>query len=449
MTHRHRYAQRTRGFTLIELLTSVVITSIMLLLINVLYTQTQDAVSLGIATSDLIHKVRAVSDEVQRASRQMVGPGNDGFLVIINRRYDNVRIASERLGGTADNLRGDILCFIRNNPSSELKPMAPGTTTSFTYSSGNEQAPFVKVWLGHVEHTARTGGISGRLGQEGDSAFGHEWALGLQYLFLRQDDGTGIGIHADHATDSAAVSTYTSGTTIPAGIPLELHMGLTDVAHVSYSDPASTRAVADPTKLIIGDLTTNTGAVLKTGDTPANYAAGAYSLTYAGDGKRLKYNRLPAGNAFESWSIAQMHAGFVYMCASVEITFAGDYDGDATTQIDVDADGRIIWYDGLTAAGTPGAIPVTANGFTTPSGTPTPAEQPIFDDLSGAPRDGASDEGAVIFRHDDTNKWPRLIRIRYRIHDRRGVLEHDNDPAARINLVPGRWFEQIIAVNRN
>ena len=48
-------------------------------------------------------------------------------------------------------------------------------------------------------------------------------------------------------------------------------------------------------------------------------------------------------------------------------------------------------------------------------------------------------------RRSPTNStWPYLIRIRYRLHDSRGSLQSNLNG----NTVLGKWFEQIIKVNR-
>jgi hypothetical protein len=50
----------------------------------------------------------------------------------------------------------------------------------------------------------------------------------------------------------------------------------------------------------------------------------------------------------------------------------------------------------------------------------------------------------IVFRHNDTglnNRWPVLLRFRYRIHDKNGHLV---DPDGK----SGIWTETIVKVNR-
>ena len=439
---------RAAGFTLVELLTTVVITLIMMLLIGVLYQQTQQAVSVGIATSDMIHKVRGLSDEMARATSKMVGPSDKGFLIIVNRRYDNIKIKHARLvdtleGYAVNNLRSDSLTFIRENPSGELRPIAPGTTTAFAPADNANDAPYIKVHLGHLEHVNGDGSPAGTLGT-GESGLGHEWTLGLQYLFLDEQDAPSI--HAEKGFADADVVGF--GGQIPAGVPTKLHLGITDVAYCSFKSATSDAgkpAASGGTQLalLVG---TEAHAVLQDAQTMAQYASAAYTLAYAADGHRLKHNRFPSGTAFESWSIAQMHAGLLHMCSEIIVEFAGDYDGVAG--IDTDGAGRIKWYGHFAQAETSSYVAPTGANALDDEGA-YPLSPSYTTSAEGAPLDGATDGAVFVFRHDDAQRWPHLLRLRYRINDRRGVLEHDADLGPGLRIMPGKWFEQVLTVKRD
>ena len=476
----HNRSNRKCGFTIIELLTAVAITSIMLFLINTLYFQTTNAVSAGVATSDFIGKVRAATEEFERITNDvfvMRGPGKGGFLVITNQLVSGPTgpiVESLRTGRIQDNLRSDMICFIGSNPTSAAGPkFSPLTPYSEATFDNALTAPYFKVWLGHMVPT-NANGTPGPGSMLAANPLGHEWTLGLQLLYLYEDSGNPLNdaalippaIYADSPLFNAAVQ---GAATAPATVNQLCH-GLTDVTMYSFTndgpgsvgapggdnDPATEAVAGTPDDRLLVDLppADRPYAILSPSQSEAVYEDKALQLTYCPE--RLRVNPLPSID-FYSWQVAQGHATMLTLCSEVVIEFAADItpkDGN----IDVDGSGNIIWY-GL------GNVPA---GYA-PAVNPVPAAHSVNADV------------AFVWRHDDTtdtlggggvapspdglaDNWPYLIRIRIRLNDRRGALEHREQrdtnsltpplsdfgkEIPQAGAKPGKWFERIIKVNRD
>ena len=96
--------------------------------------------------------------------------------------------------------------------------------------------------------------------------------------------------------------------------------------------------------------------------------------------------------------------------------------------------------------------PLLASGcsqFNVQVATEVNSGTPNWSDGSDAPMTGSvggvPNATAYIWPYDETNNWPKLIRIRYRLHDRRGRMQSppaDGDGPAQ----PGQWYEQVLRV---
>ncbi|MEM0913612.1 MAG: hypothetical protein AAGK09_03280 [Planctomycetota bacterium] len=201
-----------------------------------------------------------------------------------------------------------------------------------------------------------------------------------------------------------------------------------------------------------------------------SYAENAAEIAYAYD--RLWVNPRPHDPAtgdptrlIEAWQQAQMHPYLAAGISDFEVHFAGDYDNDGSIangfgtpddQIDVDGDGNVRWYN--SSVDGQNNLDINGGGVDV-IGLPdkaavAPADQdryPIreFDTAIGNP---AEADLVYVWRHDEPQSWPDLIRIRYRIHDAAGrisdrQLDTDNDGIPDENIaVPGRLVDVIFRI---
>ena len=454
MMNRKYVNSARRGFTIIELIAAVAATSVMLWVINRLFFDTARALRNGTSVSQIVAGSRAISDQVYLDTQQMVGPGNQGVLVIINKIIPNVTVELPD-GPEVVDIRSDQLVFIRN--AEGLEPMCPGGNMIF---SNRTDAQFARIWYGHVLRTDPngTGPIAGDLGT-GPNANGINWILGRQALFFEDDVGVS-SIHANNIVNDAVVVGHGSGLSTP-GLDLRLYTGLTDIAWYSFNNPASSVAVGsapvgagpgNTNRLLVGDL--GSGALLKPIGTLANggmsasdYRLAAHQLAFNDNNQRLRVNPIPHNSNYMSSQVAQMHPYFVENVSDFVVEFAFDWDDDSTLPIgapnfpdnepDLDGDTNattvsgktrnLKWY-GL------GNLPTGPNRYPNPPGPLTTQNVNPYWYIS-------NNEVRWVFRHDYGLVWPYLIRIRYRIHDARGRFTGENQE-------PGQWFEQIFAVPR-
>lgn len=397
--------------------------AIMFFLIDHVFMSTSRVIRESTALSSVVASSRTIENQLVQDARQMVGPQIPnklgGLLVIVNQRIPGVamrtRLDPDATGTDSNNeptrrtVRSDQLFFIRyTRPGSdaELEPMCP-TSTSFSNTARGEYA---RVWYGHGRLTAEDGSDDGTgdwgQGPPGNpNRVGTDWVLCRQALILTGDTQSSP-THANGATfDSEAVG-YGAIPKI-SNPKLYLYHGLCDVSTAS-----------------LADLTGPEGALTEAG---AGYASAAYRYLFAPalGGERLRVNPLPEGTEFKSWQIAQMHPMLAMHVSDFVVEFAADANNDGVLD---ETSGTINWY-GLDRE------PSWSN----------------YDPTVGNPNGPqGSDAVAFTFRHDYADNWPYLIRIRYRVHDANGYLqEFEGDPyAAGGEPVPGKWFEQIIRVNR-
>ncbi|MEX2671089.1 MAG: prepilin-type N-terminal cleavage/methylation domain-containing protein [Phycisphaeraceae bacterium] len=420
------------GFTLIELLVAMSVTLLLLLFVNGVFNAISAGVRTGLATSDIVQSGRVVSDQLARDAEKMVGPADNGVLIITNQWVSDVPFTESDDGFNPDinQRRADQITFIRS--ADGLQSITPGTTSYFTPQSGLS-ASFARVNYGHALRTMPDGSdpADPSLGvPNSPNEYSAEWILGRQALLLSTEVGTvSTGtVFAQGGGANAGVSGL--GTSIPASVPRVTSQGLTDIAAYGLSNehPNTTYGGA-----MVGDVEDSVNDINYESrlyrDLDANeYTDRALNYTYARD--RLRVNPIPLYDPddvylYQAWQMAQMHPMLATGVTDFVVEFAGDYD-TTVDGIDLDGAGRIRWYsfldlpdDGFNVAGSEG--PLLRNEF----------------DANGEPFQ------AFIFRHSssgDTN-WPHLIRIRYRVTDPDGLLTDEDG-------VPGRMYEQIIRVPR-
>ncbi|MFA9479515.1 Tfp pilus assembly protein FimT/FimU [Phycisphaerales bacterium AB-hyl4] len=484
----HMHTQPTRrsaGFTMMELIISIVLASLLAFLVNSLFFETSRAVQVGVRTGDMLVESESIGEQIRRDAERMAGPNKDdedpteyethppGVLVIVNRlfRYDEgyegVRVnfeGTERL----ESIRSDQISFItRLNQDDD--PFAPLTPQSDVQFHNENTAPHARVWYGHVLRTPSSGAPYAN----NDDAWlpntdiANNWILGRQQLLLADGpDGT----IAEHFTyDANVLEAATPTTEYPYSSPQPmLYHGLTDVADFPLFGTDSLIAYLEAD--------------------PNDYGPRAAAMTFIRDAnERLHVNPQPTDNDqyLASWQLAQMHAILAMGVSDFIVEFAGDYDSTSEGRIDRDADNRIKWYSyhfnnpdegrnfpinwdeelNLSAYDYDAAIPRSYDA--------TQIDNGYFQDLDGNDEDqfhfqhinstnsySTDNADAVfVFRHDnddpDECKWPHLIRIRYRLHDHRGMVTsltegYNPPPLDRYEeyAISGRWFEHIIRVPR-
>ncbi len=410
---------RSTGFTLAELLVAVAITSVIILAVSQVFDAVRESVSRGQSGGEILANSRIIGDQIERDFLHMVGPKDGGILVIVNQRIDGVRTHEDEPAGLGNlqNRRVDQLLFICRRANEE--PMTPGGTGNFNNSS---EASFLRMWYGHGQRTAADGMDDGNFDVvDGANEFASDWILSRQALFL---DPTGGNIKAQTALFDSPMTSSDLGFTGAL-----LYNGISTIANYGLTDDANAN-----------------GAIVGWGDPNASqtdrlwerlqadeYAPRAYR--YAFIKQRLRVNPRPImdkTNGYESWQIAQMHGYLSGHVSSFIVEFAGDYDpidGD----IDRDGDDNIQWY------GMSNLPPLSdPNGFVEQDNTDTDG-QPIQD--ASRSQDGIDADVRFVFRHGthQATNWPKLIRIRYRLHDYRNLTSGPDG-------LPGRNFEQVMRV---
>jgi prepilin-type N-terminal cleavage/methylation domain-containing protein len=386
------------GFTFIEMLVAMAIAVGMMLFVNSIVGHSVDAVRLGEATSQIIEASRMISDQVTRDIEQMVPPSKGGVLMILNKSYTVRVLSTDAPGNPTPNIRSDQLIFVRFK--GRLEPLCPQGDNSFTYdANAAASSSYVRMWYGHCVVTEPDGTtlpptapILGAVGERNE--FAANWVFGRQALFL-VDNGL-YPAWATHHAENARTATATVGATLdgqPA--PNQLFHGTTDVAAETLRS-------------------------LSAGINPTGLLDKASALSYAYNEERLRVNlQAPANNNTALY--AQGHSSFVQNCSSFTIQFAGDYDGDG--QIDKDGPtvagidtGNIIWYG------------VQDDG--TVFNPPQPQLQPVAATLV---------DSGYIFGSGMPSLWPRLIRMRFRLHADRSLIAGSDGK-------PGRNYEIILPI---
>ncbi len=451
------------GFTLVELMVAVAVTTVLILAISSIFSNVSEGVTIGIANGGILANNRVVAKQIERDFREMVGPDDNGFLVIVNQIIgdpskdnandnDDVPIIAEDLEtGYRRDVRTDQLVFIRRRADED--PITPQTWNTYDSSS---TASYCKVWYGHPLRANPDGTRPDKLlGESGGLKNNHlagNWILGRQALFLNAlgDGGKAPTAHANGFHYDAPVV----GIGAPSGAN-RLRDGTTDVAIVGLTQEAANGAM-------VGDIPPTSPAPKALNDMlwrdlGANeYATRAYKLAYLdtgttpNDSNRLLCNPVPAGETFDAWRIAQMHPYLAGHVSDFVVEFAGDYTnaknlkrrtglstplvvtGNPDGELDMYDDGTLVWY-GLYV------LPPTQSFATGASTDKT--QKPIAQNIT-TPVGPITRDMRYVFRHGPgyTN-WPHLIRIRYRLLDHRGKIRDEANE-------PGRWFELVLAVPR-
>lgn len=389
-----RHAPQRGGFTMLEMLVAMAITVGIVLFINQVFTSVSDAVRGGLGTSRVLQHARVIRAQLTNDAVSMVGPSDNGFLIIANKKYTGVKLSQDAAQTVA--VASDQLCFA-SLAGPDMEPITPGNQNSISTTS---DAPYVKIWYGHCRHVKPDGTDSLDMTVAGGlNEYPVNWVLGRQALFL-EDDSTAPFVYSQGAKYNATVN----GTSAP--IAKNLYMGLTDVS---------------------GNVTPGNSALVDLSNQIVTAPATAMDLIYVKE--RLRVNAQPvynpsAGRDYAAWQIAQTHPYFIPQSLSFEVEVAGDwYDETAGAKgqdgkIDLDGKGQIIWYS-------------KRNTFYISR---------IESDYS-AGNNANADRVLVWKANTPAAQWPYLVRLTYRITDENARV------SSRAGL--GRTFEIILPVNRS
>lgn len=481
---------RSAAFTIIELVVAMSIATIMMFLINQIFFQTTNAVSRGIGLSHIIGESRALSSTLQTdfIADQIVKPANGGFMFIGFKQYNNIDFPSPRRQGytqaqitaglNTQSVTSDQIMLALDIEDQSRTPLTPQNDDTFSpYAPSADKG---LLWYGHVARLRPDGTDQGEINNSTRNRFGHQWIVGRQLMFL--DDavpGTVAHIQGPYARDPVTVY-----ATIPAAVtPTRRWMALSDILNINLAfitDTTSGTSILSPTIPL----------------TDIQYITHVARMAYVTERLRVAATVEPAlvaANSFQSWNLAQTHPAFMSYCSDFEISFAGEFD-NANNGIDLEsslsvvggdvrnyAGGNIKWYGYPTndpkdpdyTPGNPIYNPADPRYDPTKPAIYDPSSAPVIN--GGAPTDPiyvtnaaltaeltaqigavtAEVDSAIVFRNDILNykssnptavsvknRWPQLIRMRYRLHDERGEIESTNGSTR----AQGIWFEQIMRV---
>jgi len=503
-----RYANTTRrpfGFTLVEMLVSLAITTFVILVINQLFNQVVETVARGTQGGELMQKSRTVDEQLafetelqindqaqpgQWLSR-MVGPGGrngtvapgnppGGFLVIVQHTVQAPLTIDDALEipPNLSDVRSDQLMFVydQNSPldagRKRMPALAPSSQFSFAGDARNSvNSEYVRMWYGHVLQLREDDSSSTfppaninqiDLGQQNSSnpnALAQDWVLGRQALLLMKD-----GIDPATSAPYSPVGVYAnnlssfSGISGPGGVG-QIWQGMSDVTNKTLNFITGTPNVV--MALPASTVTQYQDAILG--------GIGFTSFPLLTSAKPLG-----SGN-MRAWDVSPTHTYFMGGVSDFIVEWAGDVvdgvhyvsspanldtDGDGKLGdgvLDRDPDGRVKWY----------TSPLYANPVITPGGSPPNLNAPV---TYPAPLPGAVPAGypphspnaglfsrasaAFVWQHEGSpgfTQWPWMIRVRYRLHDRRGRFEGReitvNTVTRETEPEKGQWYETIIQVN--
>lgn len=488
----NRGIREIRGITLVEMMVALAITSLVILVVNQLFNSVITTVARGTQAGELLQKSRTLDEQLAFESElvvsgdpnviaswqsRMVGPaGRDntpttpgGFLAIVQRVVPAPLTIEDGIRSVTRFIRSDQLMFIYDQETDggtrRLPTMAPASPWSFTGDQrDSENAEYVRMWYGHVIQTREDQDPTqinmnlatdyqdidlGATNSGNPNVLAQDWVLGRHALFL-----------TDIALDTAIPP-----ITEPYGPYTNNPMAVFNVIGVPNS-PRLGNGVSDVANLSLDDLTGLGAGPLATAPNQLAYQGLTLSMMFTQNPLLTSAKPVGTSGDMKTWDVSPTHTYFMGGVSDFIVEFAGDLVNDTffmigdPTQItpdgelDRDPDGRIKWYTALnpnfkTAVNSPPAIsqdlPIT---YPIPNFTQyTPHMNPAL--LGGFRRADA----AFVWQHEGSpgfTQWPWMIRIRYRLHDRRGEFEGreiTNTATGLKELEPGIWYETIIPVN--
>ncbi len=439
---------------------------------------------------------------------RMVGPAGRkgveprGFLAIVQRVVQAPLTFEDGIRGETRFIRSDQLMFVYDQNSDldagnkRLPALAPSSQYSFAGDQrDSENAEYVRMWYGHVLQLRDTDNpcdlsnsdyqeleLGNTAGPNNPNILAQDWILGRHALFLTDSNknpappyfpyGPYVGSENFHPIAAAPVSQANNSPRLADGVA--------DVANITLDELINGTA-AYPT------------AGLDARPSLAVYQSSVLSMMFTQlplmtASKPRDYKN---GGHMNAWDYSPSHTYFMGGVSDFIVEFAGDltqgwFTGVPTVantgadgELDRDADGRIKWYaapiTGFTNWNSAG--PDAAFNEDRPRTYPTPSSGTDPDEYAPlvpqtitngmfSPRQNSSTsaQAAFVWTHKPTGspaiagdftQWPWMLRIRYRLHDRRGDFEGrqlTEDPNTWLQLTepqtePGVWYETILPVN--
>jgi len=473
------------GFTLLEVMVAFAIATVMIFVLQVMFSETSSAISQGVAISRVIGDSRAISDQLRRDADRMISPSGNGVLLIINKEIPNVPVidpdGKESSSAVVETVtrravRSDQLVYIVD--ASDLEPLAPSSKNGF-HGRGAGYASHARIWYGHLQQLRKNNSSVVGIGL-GEKAYdsdgfptfnpnevGTHWVLGRQALFFQEKASSGLSVvHAKFVVDDYYLVNDWVGQLrgfldVEGYKPLwydKLHFGLTDVFAKNFD---SSNMGSGATQWAIVDLLDEwynldesyQQCVMGLLAYPFNHQRLQVSLDapYRSEDLADQYkdshkDSLDEDDPFLSRHVAQMHPCFSENVSDFIVEFAADVIDDAPFgpdgEPDHDEDGNIKWYSHFD-------IPLGNPGDQRFLSVKTPEYySPYYITENDQKYEDVIDhnvDAAFVWRHNDNSgnsHWPYLVRIRYRLHDKRGSI------VSHLDSQPGRWFEQVIQIPR-
>ncbi|MCE9591886.1 MAG: type II secretion system GspH family protein [Planctomycetes bacterium] len=387
-------------------------------------------------------------------------------------------------------VRSDQLLFIRARSGSSgdtgLRSITPATGSSFggvPNATIPTAPPYARVWYGHVQRVlSNSTDPHMELGDDSDSAninrFGTNFILGRQAMMMIPASAYPLATRQTLAHfDTLACDTPIQGPGVATigGEPNLMFKGTTDLAFVALSDTSPPTLSGPYVGAGEPKLPPDDPASFNPGTT-RDYITKAYGLMYVTEDKRLRVNPSPDASqiTIDNKALGQTHPYLTGNVSDFIVEFAADLNSDG--RIDLDVWGNIKWYSHFPSATD---IPLNAGDTDTsksrfnvykpgtynaaPWGAAYP--NPVYDYAYNGGTMPKYATAAFMWRSnklssppdtlqtDAPGLWPYLIRIRYRVHDVKGRIRGNQVRADNVEFPndnsTGRWFESIVAVNRN
>jgi pilin/secretion family protein with methylation motif len=487
MTQARTPSRRGAGVTLIEMMVALAITTFVILVVNKLFNEVITTVGRGTQAGEILQRSRALDEQLATETElqlsggkdpseagdwwgRMVGPaGRDstepgGFLVVVQRRIPTPLTIEDAIVGNTRLVRSDQLMFIYDQTPNfdqtgkkRLPPLAPAGDGTYGGDMRNSlNADYVRMWYGHAAQLDETGTYIDDLGAYAvagnPNAIAQDWVLGRHALFLTDSSGNpGVRPYGAH-TGNAQWANITANV-INGPSAKSMYHGMTDVADITLDNMVNAPVVGlDAVANIMG------------------YQGRMLSMMFAS--RPMQTTAKPVTSAtgiLGTWDTAPAHTYFMGGVSDFIVEFAGDlvrgvsYNptvADVTAgpdgELDRDLDGRIKWYTFSIFQNPSQASGVLAfpNDPVTyrvpdPADYPPNVPQATVNAFIGARLDAG--RAAFVWQHDGSpgfEKWPWMLRVRYRLHDRRGQFEGRQITVGGVSVPePGAWFETIIPVN--
>lgn len=482
-----------RGITLVEMMVSLAITTFVVLVINQLFNSVVSTVERGTQAGELLQKSRTFDEQIAFETElqinsdasvpanwqsRMVGPaGRDGngpepggFLAIVQRNVTAPLTVEDGIRGVTRTIRSDQLMFIYdqvsplNAPETKRLPtMAPASSITFTGDQRDSMyADYVRMWYGHVLQVREdqdptsinmaTGGYDsidlGATDAGNPNVLAQDWVLGRHALFLTD------ALPVDVPGGDPSSEPYGPYVSVPIS-----GASVNRITGISGPAPRLANGVSDVVDMTLEELITTIYAPLPSSAYHSQMLISMFTTM------PLLTSAQPVGITGEmrAWDNSPTHTYFMGGVSDFIVEFAGDLANAHFTgpfdptlvgqdgELDRDGQGRIKWYTALNP-NNPG-LPTTYNNekpvtYLAPQPNWYPPNAQTAANVSIVNRA----DSAFVWQHDTSNgfvSWPWMIRIRYRLHDRRGDFAGREVTISPGNteLEPGQWYETIIPVN--